>query len=189
MNNPFKYDAYFKELVPYGTEKNFKAWNSISINSEILGESTIRARDEIHLTDGFHAHKNSKVHIFPDQTFAECDDYQNFSVVQRTQNITQESQYEYVKNIELSFNSVPDSEFHLSVNPNPATNFTNIKLSNIEMQQKKVLCLKDHLGRIVYTIKIWSNSISLDLSDYTAGIYFVEVLSEGSKIVKKIVIT
>nr|HMT28320.1 hypothetical protein [Bacteroidia bacterium] len=60
----FEFDDIFNEIVPFGVDKNFKAWNSIKINSEILGQSTIRAREEINLTNGFHAFTNSEVHIF-----------------------------------------------------------------------------------------------------------------------------
>lgn len=76
----------------------------------------------------------------------------------------------------------------MSIKPNPASDFTTLSLSKIEKDRLKILYLRDHLGRVVYTREFINNELYLNLNEYISGIYTVEVISQEQKIVKKIVI-
>jgi trimeric autotransporter adhesin len=71
---------------------------------------------------------------------------------------------------------VPDSNSHLAtmVYPNPGTNTVNIQLSGI--QQGRELIIYDAVGREVWRKKYDTNVISIDVSNYTNGIYVYTIV-------------
>ena len=65
----------------------------------------------------------------------------------------------------------------LTIRPNPATNFALIEFTNIE--GNGTIEIFDITGKLIYTTFVTSTSISLDVSAFTSGIYFV-VLKSGN---------
>ncbi|MBK8345840.1 MAG: T9SS type A sorting domain-containing protein [Bacteroidetes bacterium] len=65
----------------------------------------------------------------------------------------------------------------LTIRPNPATNFALIEFTNIE--GNGAIEIFDITGKLIYTTFVTSTTISLDVSAFTSGIYFV-VLKSGN---------
>ena len=68
--------------------------------------------------------------------------------------------------------------------PNPAKDF--VKLSAVSCQLSAVR-VYNTLGMLVEEIEVNSNDIEINVSDYNAGIYFVEVISEKGKFIEKFI--
>ncbi len=72
-----------------------------------------------------------------------------------------------------------------NVYPNPASNKVSIEIGD-EFEDLKMINM---LGKTVYAISNISNAqtLTIDVSDFTKGVYFISVVNEGQKTVKKIV--
>jgi hypothetical protein len=73
--------------------------------------------------------------------------------------------------------------------PNPTNNSVKIGLINTNEQLKKVV-LYDILGKVVKTINtIAAESLTVDVSDLSKGVYMVEITSDTNlKVIKKLII-
>ncbi len=71
----------------------------------------------------------------------------------------------------------------LNFYPNPTNGYLKVVLANADLE-KDELQLFDESGRIFFSQRITSPDFILDLSKYTAGIYFMRVGSVTEKIVK-----
>lgn len=71
----------------------------------------------------------------------------------------------------------------VSIYPNPATNLVNISTENA-----KTISIMNSIGQIVYTSNVTSSTLSIDVSQFATGVYFVEIKNETKKITKKLVI-
>jgi endonuclease I len=81
-------------------------------------------------------------------------------------------------------NFIAITEAYISIYPNPATDFVNIEI-NINVEMKK-LTVKDITGRTVLETSV-NDKISLDLSTFNSGIYFLLMKDNtGNVYIKKI---
>ncbi len=73
--------------------------------------------------------------------------------------------------------------------PNPADSNVHISLKNAN-ENIESLTITDILGKTIKSIKnITTNEINVDVSNFTAGVYFVQITSENNlKLVKKLVV-
>ena len=80
------------------------------------------------------------------------------------------------------------SELTFNIYPNPAKNEVTIAAGNLDMET--TLVLEDVLGQTLITKNIGTSTIptTLSIANYTSGVYFVELIQEGKKAVKKLVI-
>ena len=78
-----------------------------------------------------------------------------------------------------------NEENTFDVYPNPARD--HIKLSAVSCQLSAVR-VYNCLGMLVEEIEMNSNEVEINVSDYNAGIYFVEVISEKGKFIEKLII-
>jgi len=75
----------------------------------------------------------------------------------------------------------------LNLFPNPAKEMVTIDLSNLT-DKNISLSVTDVTGKIIYTQEVNSvETIRLDVSDYTSGIYFITFAGEQTRINKKII--
>lgn len=94
--------------------------------------------------------------------------------------------------IDLSGNilnvNTPEETVELSVFPNPARDFVNIKLKNV-YQNVEVL-LYDHLGRIVYSTVFndRQNQFQVDISQFSKATYFLKVIADNKEVTRKVII-
>jgi hypothetical protein len=73
----------------------------------------------------------------------------------------------------------------LIIRPNPATNFVNFELQHFE--SNGVFDIIDITGKIIYTADCNNSFISLDVSNYNSGIYFVQFRFGNEIVVEKFV--
>lgn len=88
--------------------------------------------------------------------------------------------------ISTSILDLPEKTEAVNIYPNPSNGKFNIEFNNNSAEKITVF---DALGKVVIESKVSenSNNQSLDLSDYSAGIYFVKVNAGEEIIMKKIV--
>ena len=82
--------------------------------------------------------------------------------------------------------SINEQEGVFNIFPNPATDKLMI---HADLKSKTLITLKDQLGRIVYSENMQQGviKITIDLSDYSNGIYLLNAFSKDSRITKKII--
>jgi hypothetical protein len=80
-----------------------------------------------------------------------------------------------------------DNTFY-SIYPNPATDIVNIDVSKL-LDKNVFLNVTDITGKVVYSQKsATSNIISIDLNEYSSGIYFVTIVGDNTFINKKLIV-
>jgi len=70
---------------------------------------------------------------------------------------------------------------NLTVYPNPASQFVNVKLDGAEIQKLKVV---DVLGQVVYETENQSSSVRINTSTFNSGAYYIQAIVGGNKITK-----
>ena len=96
---------------------------------------------------------------------------------------------EFGREINYSFvvggftNVKENKNIELSLFPNPTSDVVNLE-SNVLIQEYKLI---DMSGRILQDVQLNDYSTDLDLSPYSNGVYFIELISKGNKIRKKII--
>lgn len=83
------------------------------------------------------------------------------------------------------FNNIESQNF--KIYPNPARDFVNIEIQNTENNNTLVEIVNIN-GQLIYSETISNNSQTIDLSDYSPGIYYVRINSSINRIVKKLII-
>jgi hypothetical protein len=87
--------------------------------------------------------------------------------------------------------SVPDQflSSKISITPNPANNYVNIRVPNVNNNAK--ITLHNTVGQVVYS-KTYNNSNNIndriDISKFNSGIYFVEIINGSKSSIEKLVI-
>jgi hypothetical protein len=81
---------------------------------------------------------------------------------------------------ELAFNN------RVQVWPNPATDVVNISIE-VEMTADTYLHLTDATGKLIINQEILKTNTSIDLSEFSPGVYFIKVNSSTDSYIRKIV--
>jgi hypothetical protein len=88
-----------------------------------------------------------------------------------------------------SINNYEQSDF-ISVFPNPTTSTIIIQFE-LQQVQHTILQIKNILGQIIYSQQlintIGKQSVSIDLSEFSTGLYFIKFQTDAQTITKKIV--
>jgi hypothetical protein len=99
--------------------------------------------------------------------------------------------------IDDNFVGIEDLEFYnnmqISAFPNPAVNETTISYRLAESMESVTLVIMDMTGREVYKEVMGQKSaglynVNLDISEYNAGNYFYSLVSNGSRLTKRMVV-
>jgi len=86
----------------------------------------------------------------------------------------------------LSDNNLLDTE--VTVYPNPSNNGRfNLQFKNLNSSSKNIINIIDVTGKKIETIKITNHLVTIDLSAYSKGVYFLEILKNDSTIIKKVI--
>ncbi|MDA3866985.1 MAG: T9SS type A sorting domain-containing protein, partial [Salinivirgaceae bacterium] len=72
--------------------------------------------------------------------------------------------------------------------PNPATDILTIDIENISYSENIEISIIDLNGKIVYSENIENSNCKINISDYTAGLYFVELKTPGNIHKRKLII-
>jgi len=87
--------------------------------------------------------------------------------------------------ISLLITNLPEKENDgISIFPNPATNFVNIKSQNSINQ----ILILNNLGQMVFEGDFESNSVQVNTSGFNKGIYIIQVKTLEGIVVRKLVI-
>jgi len=78
------------------------------------------------------------------------------------------------------------AESFLTVFPNPATDFITLEIKNKSIIGETIE-IKNILGEVLFTQKINSNRMNLDCSDWSNGIYFIQIKNSAKVYSQKIV--
>lgn len=89
----------------------------------------------------------------------------------------------YRKGTIVEATDISDLSVEISVFPNPSTDLFQVALGNINADQYKVY---DGKGALILTQTITSPKLSIDLSSFKAGVYWMEVLNNDQPIGKAI---
>lgn len=85
--------------------------------------------------------------------------------------------------------SIDDFErSNLMVYPNPCNNFFNIHFFDVNQIEK--VEIYNEIGQLLYKQDIFqidSNEISIDVTDYAKGIYFIKVVSNNTPTIIKVI--
>ena len=77
----------------------------------------------------------------------------------------------------------------VSLYPNPATNEVSINFSGRSMENLDITVLNS-LGQILYKISDVNSSsdVSIDVSQYSSGLYFIQIEAGNSQATKKLIV-
>ncbi|MFN0189632.1 MAG: T9SS type A sorting domain-containing protein [Bacteroidia bacterium] len=78
-------------------------------------------------------------------------------------------------------NSLDEKRFKVSVYPNPATEYINIKLEEMS-EVKHIIYLTDITGRMIETITLSSLETRLEFTSMAPGKYILKIASEDGKV-------
>lgn len=78
---------------------------------------------------------------------------------------------------------VEEIESNISISPNPANNFVRISGNNV-----KEINIYNSVGILVDRFNVEDNIISINVENYSTGIYFVNIKSNQEDIIKKLII-
>ena len=90
-----------------------------------------------------------------------------------------EAQKEEIENNLVQFNSKNVLANSLLISPNPAKDFVNIQVENINQD----IVITDTNGKIIKSIKANPSSIKIDVSEIKPGLYFVRFDSNYHKLI------
>ena len=91
----------------------------------------------------------------------------------------------------IGINEPNNSNSNLSIYPNPTFKIINVIFSKENIKQIQI-SVKSQLGQVIYSVSDSNTGNeyrkTIDLSKENKGIYFVEIIADGKKSVKKIVL-
>ena len=167
-------DAYFYDIINYGSSFYFLANKLISTDNEIWK------------TDGTTTGTMEVLDIFAGNTGS----YANSFVLLPNDNLiflaTDATHNKELWSINLpGVNSIEkhDADEQMILFPNPSTSVITIKSTN----QLGTVTVFNSLGETVYQNKTTANEITIDLSNQMAGIYFAQVHTSQGILNRKII--
>jgi PKD repeat protein len=89
----------------------------------------------------------------------------------------------------IGINNITDNNF-VDIYPNPTTGILQLDF-NTAMDGEYLLAIADPIGRIIYSGKVelaGPQTKSLDMSQYSKGVYFLTLTGNGERMVKKVVV-
>ena len=141
----------------------------------VNGTADFTAREEINISSEFHASSGSEVHIYPSTTFSDCNDYNDFELRHYNNILTANDTTDYflTHDIELQFKK--ETVWDVSIVPNPSKGLFTVQF-NAETDYNPIqLIVRNLMGEKLKEINIKGNNIIIDCSNFSKGIYFLEI--------------
>ncbi len=88
--------------------------------------------------------------------------------------------YSFVGNCNTT-TAVNDIENTFSITPNPSSDVITISSANIENEKLEILSIT---GEVIYTDKLNSSEMKIDISEFSKGVYFIKAESQITKFIK-----
>jgi hypothetical protein len=82
----------------------------------------------------------------------------------------------------VGINEIDEAVSHVKMFPNPASNRVTIESDQVILKEVKIV---DMMGKMVYQSGIDQNRLFIDVSDLTAGIYFVQITDDQKNIINR----
>ena len=79
-------------------------------------------------------------------------------------------------------------ESTLSIQPNPARNYIELRWKDIQESSPVLYEIKDITGRIMYSAYAVNENTILDISSYAPGVYIINVIAGEKKLIQKFVV-
>ena len=92
----------------------------------------------------------------------------------------------------VSVKELANQDFGIVILPNPATDFSDITI-NSQIEGKVSVDVVDVLGKVIHSLKNVAigegeNTIRLNTSDFSKGLYFINVSSDRNKVTQKMIV-
>ena len=84
----------------------------------------------------------------------------------------------------VSIQETMSEDGNVEVYPNPARDYIKLSANNCQLSAVRVY---NYLGILVEEIEVNSSDIEINVSDYSNGVYFIEIQTENGNFVKKII--
>lgn len=169
-------------LIPLDAEELHMARSSLTLTTVVVagdnnsgGVADFKARDVVHVLDGFHAQRGSEVHLFTQPIFLQCGDVVSGMAQEVTgaQQKIEAKARTLPKRLELSFDK---PSLQMSIYPNPCSTQLRIVLAEGTGQCTVV----SSVGAVVFTGGI-TGSLNLDVSQWATGEYVVKVYNDDGE--------
>jgi hypothetical protein len=194
--NILDYLIWEDEIVPEGT---YKAWELISIGNNVTlqGNSSFYSYGEIFITpeNQFTPEKKFST-IFPDAgCYDNPMDYNTEDVSSFCTGLA--AKYDPVRNImepDLDLDTTPIvKSFDFKLYPNPTSRIVNVELPEMAEGGVYDITVMDIRGQVMSEMRILPSETigsvyEMEVSHFTAGIYFVRLVIDGEAKVKRLVI-
>lgn len=79
-----------------------------------------------------------------------------------------------------------NSSLNINIYPNPAKDFIKLSTNSCQMS---IVSVYNHLGILVEEIEVNSNDIEINTSEYSNGIYLIDIITDQGKVTKEFIKT
>jgi len=186
----FQKTTYVSDIiVNIGNTEIFTGGMALEVNDiTVNGTSDFTAREEINISSEFHASTGSEVHIYPSTTFSDCGDYNNFQLRQYSNilAVSDTTDNAFTHEIELLFKK--ETVWEVDIVPNPNHGIFSVQIYNEKKDIFVHLTVRNLMGEPLKEIKTKENNITLDFSNFSKGVYFLEISTDNERITKKMIL-
>jgi hypothetical protein len=173
----------------YRAKENLFVRNTLIHGNGVSGGNVeMKARCEVAITEEFSAHYGSEVQIFNQEVYNECAEYSNFSNARQNSAVSSPSKEpSEKKTISIGFKARHDTR-QIGLYPNPTNGVFTISAPGCTEKNKYSFTLYIGIGIKLREGILTSEVTTLDISDLSQSVYFLEIKSHESSWRKKIVL-
>lgn len=91
------------------------------------------------------------------------------------------------EDIDVTFGVESENDFKGQVYPNPATDYVNVKYDAVLYHNARVEMINSS-GQMVYNANLIEANNRIDLTNYSAGVYYVKIMADEGSMVQKVVV-
>ena len=169
------YPEYWKVWIDYNKDGDFNDAGELAFDAGSTSSSTVNGT--INVPSSAAGSTRMRVSMKYNAAQSSCENFGYGEVEDYT--------VSFGSAITTSINTNEIVSFESLLAPNPSNGNTSVRLTGLAQNKELVVRVLDLEGRqMVETVKVYGNgntsqSIKLDLREYSAGIYLVEISSEG----------
>jgi len=188
------YDATFHNInVSWNQYKVFEAWNDVTVDGGHVDpmdiDCIIRARNDVNIESEFHSESGSETWIYTTNTqFVPCSDLGGYdSKKERAIASVNQEPITDIKQIQLNFMS-DTNQLNINIYPNPSSGIFTIESSQKDNFESFSIDVFDLFSKLIYTTIFNCKRKKLDLSEFDAGMYYVQISKLNYHKMEKIII-
>ncbi len=195
----FTFDSNFDLYKMYSREENVAQIWSINESVEFALNAVPYFNDNQIIPLGFRGYNSDIYEINLSEINLSSDIYLIDNLLETYQNLTENPVYNFshengadLIRFEIHFTQPTNidavSENHILIYPNPTSGIVNINLTGLEDLSGLSLQITDVSGKIIKQLLVNSKELSVDLSEFESGVYFLRIQTENSIFVEKIIV-